>query len=161
MSEPHRLQHQLSAYLDGELSPEEMADVRRHLAGCEACAAELEGLRFTKRLLGRLESPTLPRDFAAGLWARIDRPERRRWTWWPRPAMALAAVVLALILVGVPLVRGHLDRLKAAEVGPDLFIRSYVPAAAADPFIDRAFLGLVTTDAGLRLVGHDPRGGNR
>lgn len=161
MNAPHRIQHQLSAYLDGELPPGEMAEVRRHLDDCQTCREELDSLRATKQMLGHLAPPELPRDFAAGLWARIERPGQRRWIWWPRPAVALAAVALALVLVAVPLVRGHLDRLKAAEVSPDLFIRTYMPAAAEDPFMDRAFLGLVTTDANLRLVGDVPRGAPR
>lgn len=162
MSAIHRIQHQLSAYLDNELAPDEMAEIRRHLNDCQACQEELESLRITKRMLGGLSTPELPRDFEASLWARIERPQERRWAipriWWPRPAVAMAAVALALVLVAVPLVRGHLDRLKAAEVGPDLFIRTYMPAAAEDPLTDRAFLGLVTTDANLRLVGDQPRG---
>ncbi len=153
-----RFERLLSAYLDGELLPEEMAEVRAHLAGCESCREELESLRATKQLVGHLAQAALPPDFAAGVWSRIERPAERRWFWWPRPAVALAAVVLAVILVAVPLVRGHLDRLKAAEVGPDLFVRSYAPAAAEDPFADRAFIILITTDAGLRLLGEDPRG---
>jgi len=154
----HRIERQLSAYLDGELTAEDAAEVRAHLAGCESCRAEVESLRATKTLVGRLAQPSLPAGFAAGVWSRIERPSPRRWFWWPRPAMALAAVALAVILVAVPLVRGHLDRLRAAEVGPDLFLRAYAPAAAADPFVDRAFITLVSTDAGLRLLGEDPRG---
>jgi hypothetical protein len=72
--------------------------------------------------------------------------------------MALAAVALAVVLVAVPLLRGHLERLRAAEVGPDLFLRTYTPAAAEDPFVDRAFITLVSTDAGLRLIGENARG---
>lgn len=154
----HRIERQLSAYLDGELAAEDAAEVRAHLAGCESCRAEVESLRATKTLVGRLAQPSLPADFAAGVWSRIERPSPRRWFWWPRPAMAMAAVALAVILVAVPLVRGHLDRLRAAEVGPDLFLRAYAPAAAADPFVDRAFITLVSTDAGLRLLGEEPRG---
>jgi hypothetical protein len=75
--------------------------------------------------------------------------------------MALAAIALALILVAVPVVRDHRDRLRAAEVGPDLFMRAATQTAAGDPFMDRAYLGLVTTDANLRLAGEDPRGAGR
>lgn len=161
----HRIQHQLSAFVDDELSPEEMAGVRRHLAECEPCRQELEELRATKTLLGRLEAPPLPSGFTAGVWDRIERRETRRrfllWPWTPRPALVLAALVLAVVLVGVPVVKGRLDRLRAAEAGPDVFVRSYIPAAAEDPFADRAILGLIHSDAGLRLVGEDPRGGVR
>jgi hypothetical protein len=46
-------------------------------------------------------------------------------------------------------------------VGPDLFMRAAVQSAAEDPFLDRAYIGLVATDANLRLAGEDPRGGRR
>lgn len=165
MTVRHRIEHQLSAYLDGELTPGEMEDVRLHLTECASCQSELEDLRATKRLLGRLVQPGLPQRFTADMWSRIERETPRRWTWWPawvpRPAMALAAVALALILVAVPMVQNHRDRLRAAEVGPDLFIRAATQAAADDPFMDRAYLGLVTTDANLRLAGEDPRGTGR
>jgi anti-sigma factor RsiW len=159
----HRLQRDLSAYLDEELAPEAMSEVRGHLEQCSACQAELDGLREIRRLLGRLEAPELPRGFDAALRSRVDRPEGGRytwwprWAWWPRPRVALAAAALAAVLVAVPLVRSHRDRLRAAEFGPDVFIRAAAQAAADDPFADRAFLALVTTDASLRLAGEDPR----
>ncbi len=164
----HRLQQQLSAYLDGELVPDEIAEVRRHLTDCPSCQEELEGLRLVKTALAGLKQPELPADFAAGVWARIERSPAQAvtrwagpWAWLRRPALAAAAVALAIVLAAVPLVRGHLGRLRAAEVSPDLFIRTYMPSAAEDPLIDRAFLTLVTTDANLKLVGDEPRGDRR
>jgi hypothetical protein len=41
----------LSPYLDGELSAAAAEQVRAHVAGCPACAAELDGLRAVGRLL--------------------------------------------------------------------------------------------------------------
>lgn len=165
----HRVQQQLSAYIDGELAPDEMVEVRRHLTDCQECQEELDELRLVKTTLARLKQPELPADFAAGVWARIERRPTEHagrrwagpWAWLQRPALAAAAVALALVLAAVPLVRGHLGRLRASEVTPDLFIRTYMSTAAEDPLIDRAFLTLVTTDANLRLVGDDPRGNRR
>lgn len=164
----HRAQQQLSAYLDGELAPDEMAEVRRHLSDCPSCQDELEGLRLVKTTLAGLQQPELPGDFAAGVWARIEQSPAQAvtrwagpWAWLRRPVLAAAAVALAIVLAAVPLVRGHLGRLRAAEVSPDLFIRTYMPSAAEDPLIDRAFLTLVTTDANLKLVGDEPRGDQR
>lgn len=163
----HRIEQQLSAYLDGELTADEMAEVRRHLSASETLRGEFEELQQTKRLLGRLQTPDLPPSFTPELWARVDRARGRRWFewpqrfWWPRPAVAFAAVALAVVLVAVPLVRGHRDGLRAAEMSPDLFIRAATQAASQDPFMDRAYLGLVTTDANLRLVGEEPRGSRR
>lgn len=152
----------LSAYLDTEISPEETAEVRSHLALCPDCRAEIEELRATRRLLGSLEAPELPQGFAADLRTRLGRPPSSRWAWWPawvpRPAAAFAVLALVLLLLSVPAIRGHQDRLRAAEIGPDLFLRRAAQAQARDPFLDRAFVGLVFTDANLRLIGEDPRG---
>lgn len=153
-----RIQRDLSAYLDEELAPEAMVEVRGHLEQCAACQAELDGLRWLRRLMGRLEAPEPPPGFDAALWSRVDRREEQRWAWWPRPRVALAAAALTVVLVAVPIVRSHRDRLRAAEFGPDVFLRAAAQATADDPFADRAFLGLVTTDANLRLAGEDPRG---
>lgn len=158
MSTPHRIEQQLSAYLDGELTPAEMAGVRAHLAECDACRAELEELRAGKDLLGRLRAMEPPRGFEASLLARVSQPSRRSWFAWPRPAMALAAVSLAVVLVAVPVVRDHRARLRAAEVSSDLFVRTAVQWAADDPFMDRAYIGLVSSDSNLRLLGEEPRG---
>lgn len=158
-----RAERLLSAYLDTELSSEEMAEVRSHLEGCPDCRAELEELRATRRLLSSLEGPDLPREFAADLSLRLGRRASGLWGWhppiWgPRPATVLAVLALVLVLVAVPAIRGHQHRLRAAEIGPDLFLRRAAQAQARDPLLDRAFVGLVFTDANLRLIGEDPRG---
>jgi anti-sigma factor RsiW len=157
----HRIERQLSAYLDRELAPAEMAGVHAHLAVCDACRTELEELRAGKDLLGRLRVMELPPGFEASLLAKISRPSRTPWFAWPRPAMALAAAALAVVLVAVPVVRDHRARLRAAEVSSDLFVRTAVQSAAADPFMDRAYIGLVSSDSSLRLMGEDPRGPSR
>lgn len=157
----HPFERELSAYLDAELPPAEAEEIRRHLDVCPSCQAQLEAFRETKRLLGGLRAPTPPPDFEAGVLARLAQPARPWWLARPRPAVALAAAALAVVLVAVPVVRDHQTRLRAAEVGPDLFMRAAVQSAAEDPFLDRAYLGLVSTDANLRLAGEDPRGGRR
>ncbi|MDR7556238.1 MAG: zf-HC2 domain-containing protein [Armatimonadota bacterium] len=164
----HAIRRQLGAYLDEELRPEEAAEVRAHLAACAACAADLEELRATRALLRQLPPPPVPEGFLDELRARLRAEGTGRRTWWPpvlvaRPAVLVAAVVAVLILVGLPVARGRLERLRAAEVGPDLFVRQYVSTAVTDPLVDRAFLGLLVTDANLRLIGEDPRavGGSR
>jgi len=157
-----RAERLLSAYLDAELTSEEMAEVRGHLEGCPDCSAELGDLRATRRLLSSLDAPDLPQGFAADLRVRLGRRAPGRWAWWPfwgpRPAAAFAVLALVLVLVAVPAIRGHQHRLRAAEIGPDLFLRIAAQAQARDPLLDRAFVGLVFTDANLRLVGEDPRG---
>src|SRR5919202_1120065 len=55
---------ELSAYLDGELSPGARRAVDDHLAACAECRAELEGLSRTRDLLRALPSVAPPRSFA-------------------------------------------------------------------------------------------------
>jgi len=49
-----RFKPMLTGYLDGELDPAERAQVEQHLAGCEACARELEELTALKEELAML-----------------------------------------------------------------------------------------------------------
>src|SRR5687768_14319806 len=46
----------LDAYVDGELSPAEAERVGHHVAGCPACAAELDALRAVTRLMASVRT---------------------------------------------------------------------------------------------------------
>ena len=52
-------QERLSACLDRELTPAEMADCTAHIAGCEHCTEYLEQMRMTILLTGRLRTSDL------------------------------------------------------------------------------------------------------
>lgn len=156
----HRhIERQLSAYLDRELRPGDEARIRRHLEGCDACREEVARLTRLKSVLAALPERPLPEDF----WSQVRRelhreaPRSLAGTWLralrehPAPALAAAAVVLLLVLL--PLVRGQIDRLRAAEFGLELFVREHALAAASDPLVDRAYVGLLVADSHLALVG--------
>ena len=155
-----RLARQLSAYLDGELTPEDAEEVRAHLTRCVSCREELARLRAVKSLLGRLPEHAAPEELLASLASRPSGAAASRlpsfgWIWraaFRRPA-AVAAAVLVMALIAVPLVRGRIERLRAAGVGADVFVREHALAAAEDPFPDRAYLGLLVGDADLALAG--------
>ena len=55
-----RVRTLLSSYIDGEVSASEARRVTAHLSGCDECVAELESLRATTMLLGRLPSLDTP-----------------------------------------------------------------------------------------------------
>ncbi len=158
----HHAERQLSAYLDRELTPEEEAAVRRHLADCASCREELSRLERMRRLLAGLPERPLPESFWPDLQRALARRREPTWRTWLagrhiRPAAALAAAAVVILLLLVPLARGRIDRLRAAEFGLDLFVREHALAAAADPLADRAYLALLVTDANLRIIGR-PRG---
>jgi len=50
-------------------------------------------------------------------------------------------------------VKGRIDRLQAADIGVDLYVREHALQSVVDPFVDRAYLGLLIGDANLALAG--------
>jgi len=81
----------LSAYLDGELSPAEQAELAAHLRDCEQCQRELAALRQTRALLRALPTPALPRDFSLPEQPVIAA-RRRAAPVWARPAQAIGTI---------------------------------------------------------------------
>jgi anti-sigma factor RsiW len=80
----------LSPYADGELDLVRALEIERHLAGCPACAAALEGLRS---LSARLADPALYHQPPAALANRVGASLRPRTFPW-RPLLAAAAAAL-------------------------------------------------------------------
>jgi hypothetical protein len=71
---PHdweRQREQLSAYIDGELSAAERAELERHIPGCPECQEALGELRRVHDLLTALPMPKAPRSFALPLDTRL------------------------------------------------------------------------------------------
>ncbi len=81
----------LSPYLDRVLEPGEAARLEAHLAGCDACRRQLEGLRQTVALVRALPQEAMPR--------AISIPVRRVRDWeWRGALMPLAGAAAALVL---------------------------------------------------------------
>jgi len=157
-----RLQRQLSAYVDGELSPDERREVDAHLPTCVECREELARLRQVKHLIGRLPEREPPQEVWQALRRRIAEDQGRPAAVgaletlraaFRRPAVAAAAVIMVLILVALPLAKGRIDRLQAADIGVDVYVREHALVSSADPFVDRAYIGLLIGDANLALAG--------
>ena len=94
-----RLRSLLSDYVDGQVTESERDRVDAHLAGCERCRSELEGLRATVGLLGALPELRVPRSFALR-----ESPVRVTSTsglvWGTRFATAAAGSLVAALLIG-------------------------------------------------------------
>ncbi len=93
-----RKRHELlSAYLDGEVTPEEAREAHDVLADSEEARRELAELQATVDLVRTLPEPELPRSFA------LDAAPEKRWTlWWPSVrTTGLAASVATMLLVGL------------------------------------------------------------
>jgi len=91
----------LSEYIDNRIDSENKSLVERHLETCEACSKELESLRMTVQLLHRVAEVPVPRSFT------VTVPEPRRESAfgpasmrWLRPATAVVAIALVVLLMG-------------------------------------------------------------
>ena len=99
-------------YVLGALEPEEMDDMRRHLAGCPRCEAEARSLAGLPALLDRAEVDEAPASPRPGLEEEVldrfvrertrPRPSRRRWPRIAIPAVAAAAAVAAVLIAALP-----------------------------------------------------------
>jgi anti-sigma factor RsiW len=118
-----RVQNQLSAYCDREMTGAEMIEVRRHLDRCGPCRAEFDSLQQVRALLGALPEVeparafdpavlTAPRPSRWGLLARAYGSRlrfhwdelRAAWSFGPaagQRALACAAIVAAFLGGGI------------------------------------------------------------
>lgn len=94
----------LGAYLDGELLVEARATIDEHLAGCPACASELEIMRSVTASLSESTAVQVPTQLWGEIERRLDGPVQREST--PRNRFlgvrryALAASVLIAVGLG-------------------------------------------------------------
>lgn len=105
----------LAAYLAGELDATARSAVDEHLAGCSACATELEE---TRHAWDRLEAARIETAAGPGVWEAVRERTVARPPWffgagpWVRRGWATVAVAAGLAVgVGVPtmLVPGTAD----------------------------------------------------
>ena len=98
----------LHSFLDGELPVADQSKLFAHLAGCESCRKELEGvMRF--RRMSRVENLTVPPSLDAAMFKRlqkhksmmkkIDRAQDRRPLWNTRTAVSVRATVVTAMLL--------------------------------------------------------------
>ena len=97
---------QLSAYYDGELSPEECQALEAHLAECAPCREELAHLRTLSRLVAGVGEAPLPEGMEQRLHARIDGAGDVVVVRLAERLMAVAAAVLVVSAVWLWQVRG-------------------------------------------------------
>ena len=98
------VQEILSAFLDGELEPDQASLVQEHLRACANCRSELEVLRRLDALARQSLVTRLPARFSRELRTRVKDEVRRRFREVRAPAhghrrfgFALAATVAVLI----------------------------------------------------------------
>jgi hypothetical protein len=103
---------QVGPYVLGALEPEEMDEMRRHLADCARCTAEVRSLSELPALLDMVQADAEVAVPSPGLEDQVlDRyvserarsaPRRPRWPRLAIPAVAVAALLAALLVVVLP-----------------------------------------------------------
>lgn len=125
----------LSAFLDDELDEPDASHVTRHLAACEACLAELDGLREARAALRGLPDIPPPSSlFAAVPDAAAEAGSRERGR---RAATGIAAGLAVVLTVAF-----MLGESQPGEVVPpvDVVVVDHVARTGGGPVIQPVVL---------------------
>ena len=121
----------LDPFVDGELSPDEMARVQAHLDGCPACRAYVDDALAIRASFPDAEDTPVPDGFAESVMARIRAeaasqaeaaPQKKTSRPWLK-ALASLAACCAIVLLAAPMF-SHSSKTEAAP--------AEAPVAAAD-----------------------------
>ncbi len=149
-AEHRKVQELLSAYLDGEVSPDERILTERHMSQCEECARSLRNLEDTVRLLKRLPPVNPPRSFV--LSQAPPRTSRLRIFSWGYPLLQGATALAALLLVIVMSADIALQTVSSPRFQP-----SMMPAAKemTPKLSQEALSPMVGLDLGLETAAYE------
>lgn len=111
----------LDPYIDGELSPEDAARVREHLAGCERCRAYVRAALAIRDAFPSPEDTELPEGFTENIMAAVradgSRRTGRRPNRWARRLAPLAACCAVIVLAAslLPRLGGNTAEMAADQ----------------------------------------------
>ena len=117
----------LSAFVDGELTEEERAEVLAHVSECEECGRLLGELTALHAALGELEEEDVPEGFTEGVMAAVRaekaaaKPQTKKRSAWRRwmPMAACAAIVALAAAVTIPRTAMKQEANDAAPAAPE------------------------------------------
>ncbi len=154
----------LSAYYDGELTPDRAAAVASHVESCPHCAAELDSFRKMSDLTSQLYQPSPPPHVWQRIATQLDadvsqtvpmlKPSRRnRWV-----ALVAAAVIVVVTVswLGHSLWHSHEDHRLAMNFGQFLGMFEKSPEQAQE-FLAQKYSGQqVTLEDAVRELKYRP-----
>ncbi len=99
----------LTAYLDGEVTLQEKAQIEAHLSGCSKCQAELEALSATRTSLRGLMKSTAEEVYPSPqIWEQVQSRLDTKGSWLdgvrrllPKKTWQLAAVTATVVIIAV------------------------------------------------------------
>jgi len=95
------MQPKLEAYLDAELSADELAGYEQHLRDCPACSSEaLARLQLKRTIQAAARRYTPTPDFRSKIERMVSRPAKQRLQWMPAWGLAAALVAFAVLFGG-------------------------------------------------------------
>jgi anti-sigma factor (TIGR02949 family) len=153
----------LHAYVDGELTVSDIAELDGHCVGCPECAALVSAEREFRELLRRQPRDAAPSELRARILGRVRRDAAfatgRRWLLLPTVAMA-AAIVAAVLLPArtpPPLVADLVDKhIAYAQIERPAELPSTNPREVAEWFQSKAGMRVTVPDyspSGIQLTG--------
>ncbi|MFA5535809.1 MAG: zf-HC2 domain-containing protein [Bacillota bacterium] len=106
MNSCSKIQADISAFLDGELTSAEKKQVEAHLASCEVCSQELKNIEKTIYILHSLNFVEPPENFGLELEKKLikisrQKPPASRWKTRSWFSLGAVAAVLVLIVVSI------------------------------------------------------------
>ena len=152
MKNHDRIQKQLSAYLDDELSSEQRMSIEAHLSECHECTEIIADFQQNRQWIGALthEAPpiadlVLPQLADRGPVRRKFLPSfNELWDWVCRPAIggvgALATVSLVLALIYFNLMMPASEDIYTADP-LDFYLTVHTEDAAYNPLYSYAVAG--------------------
>lgn len=132
----HRVRNHISAYLDRELTGNEMLEVREHIRWCDDCRAEYHNLQQVKSLVRSIPELTPDQDVMTRLRSRIEAERRSPQRLFRGPMSVVVSTVAAAVAALV-----IFSYLTSDSMGDDRF------AGAPDP-----------SDADRLVINSDPTG---
>ncbi|HHX39907.1 MAG TPA: hypothetical protein GX715_08080 [Armatimonadetes bacterium] len=143
-----RIQEELPAYLEGDLSGRALRRVERHLSECEACRRESRALRRTVELLHPLGGRAIPRDVTALVMARLPPPEAPvREVRRPRPLLLVPAMLAVAVALALSLATHVPSRKRVnAEAPRTVYLREYAQFRASQEVGDSTGLFLLASE---------------
>lgn len=127
-------ERQLSAFVDRELTEEQMEPMREHIAGCAACRRHVQELDSIRSQIRSAATVTLPDNFIYSVRSAIRREQNESVAWLGTEQFARNVVVALCILVLV-MVAFESYLTPQQSFGVDRYFNSEAVDSTAQAFI--------------------------